>query len=758
MLLSRGSPQEVKKRLKIAIISSCLPRQCGIATFSSSLSRALEKTTGRNSTCFIALNNNEKYHYSPKVIYQIEQEKLEDYRKAAEFINSSEIDLVSLQHEFGLFGGAEGSYIVEFLNYLRTPVVTTFHTVLEKPTPEQNKAFIEVCAFSQSLVVMNSLAIDVMTETYGIPRSKIHLIRHGVPDTFYIDPSYYKNQRKLSEHFVILTFGFLSPNKGIETVLKALPSVVQKHPKVLYIVLGVTHPVVKKNEGESYREYLQSLVEKLGLSRNVKFVNEFVDDNTLDSYLGAADLVVCPYHSEGQMTSGVLSNSLGKGKAIISTPYLHAREALSGGRGILVNFKDPGMMSEAIMRMVENTHERLSLAGQAYILGQQMGWSRTSSQYVDLFEEVTARSQDKDLQQGRVYTLPDINLNYLKALTDDTSIFEHTKYGVLDYSHYYSADDAARALVVCASYYNLIRDESVLSLADKYMAFLAHDLQPDGWFQNYMNYQREFPAQEISQDTFGRCLWGLGAAASLVQNRDQGMLAARLLENSIPQISRLTHTRALAYSALGLGTYLLRHPESKTAEEGLRFIADSLLRCYQENATDSWKWFEDFLTYDNARLSQALLLSYRYLSEPAYLKAGLESLDFLIEVQYQDGYFDMVGNEGWYFKGEKKALYSQQPIDAGALTETFLLARSLSGKEKYLDLAYASFQWYLGRNRKGKPLYHPTNGSCSDALGPDGPSKNKGAEATISFLLGLLALYRWELIGRIRRENEDMSI
>ncbi len=755
MLLSKVSPEEVKKRLKIAFISSCLPRQCGIATFSSSLSRSLEKITGRDSTCLVALNNNEDYRYSSRVIYQIEQENLEDYRKAAEIINSSEIDLVSLQHEFGLFGGAEGSYIVEFLNYLRTPVVTTFHTVLERPTPEQNKSFIEVCAFSQALVVMNRLAIDVMTETYDIPRSKIHLIQHGVPDTFYIDPSYYKNQMKLSEQFVILTFGFLSPNKGIETVLEALPTVVQKHPKVLYLILGVTHPVVKKNDGESYREYLQSLVKELGLSRNVEFVNQFVDDNTLDSYLGAADLVVCPYHSEGQMTSGVLSNSLGKGKAIISTPYLHAREALSNGRGILVNFKDPRMMSEGILRMVENTDERLSLAGQAYILGQQMSWSRTSRQYVDLFEEVTARSMEKNLQQGRVYTLPDINLNYLRVLTDDASIVEHTKYGVLDYSHYYSADDAARALVVCASYYNLIRDESVLPLADKYMAFLAHALQPNGWFQNYMNYQREFPEQDISQDTFGRCLWGLGAAASLVQDRDQGMLAAKLLEDCIPRIDSLTHTRALAYSALGLDTYLLRHPESEAAKESLRHIADSLLLRYQENASASWKWFEDFMTYDNARLPQALLLSYRHLSEPAYLKAGLESLDFLIKVQYQEGYFDMVGNEGWYFKGKEKALYSQQPLEAGALTETCLLARSLSEEEKYLDLAYAAFQWYLGRNRQGKPLYHPTTGSCSDGLGPEGPSKNKGAESTISFLLGLLDLYRWELIGRIHRDNVE---
>jgi len=593
---------------------------------------------------------------------------------------------------------------------------------------------------------MNQLAIDIMTSNYEIPRSKIHLIAHGVPDTFYIDPSYYQNQMKLSERFVILTFGFMSPNKGIEVMLEALPHVVEKHPEILYIILGITHPGVKKQEGEAYREYLQELVLKLGLSRQVRFVNEFVDDDTLGRYLGAADLVVCPYHSQAQITSGVLSNAMGKGKAIISTPYLHAKEALSNGRGI-VNFKDSNMMSEAILRMVENHQERLALAGQAYTYSQKMSWSHVSRQYLDLFEQVAARTMKETLSQGRIYTLPGINLNYLKNLTDDIGVLQHTLYGIPDYSHYYSADDVARALVVCANYYNLFRDESVLSLVDKYMAFLFHARQPDGWFQNYMDYRKGFPDQEVSQDTFGRCLWGLGAASRLVQNRDQEILAAELLVASIPRLDNLTYTRAQAYSALGLATYLLHHPGSGKAEEGLRGIADSLLRCYRETASPSRKWFEDFISYDNARLPQALLLSYRHFSEPTYLDTALEALDFLIEIQYQEGYFDLVGNQGWYFQGGKKARYCQQPLEAGALTEACLLARSLSGEPKYLDLAYAAFQWYLGRNRLGEPLYHPSTGSCSDGLGPHGPSKNKGAESVITFLLGLLAFYRWEHIG-----------
>jgi glycosyltransferase involved in cell wall biosynthesis len=753
MLLPQVSPREVKKRLRIAYVGSCLPRKCGIATFSASLSQALEVIVGRGATCFVALNNNQQYDYPPGVICQIEQENTEDYRKAAEMINASAVDVVSLQHEFGLFGGPDGIYIVDFLNHLQKPVVTTLHTVLENPSPGQKKAFIEVAVFSQALVVMNEMAIKIMTERYDIPRAKIHLIPHGVPDTFYIDPSFYKHQLQLSGRFVMLTFGFLSPNKGIEVMLQSLHPVIKKHPETLYIVLGITHPEVKKHHGEEYRESLMTLAKQEGITDNILFVDEFVDDATLNRYLGAADLVVCPYHSEGQITSGVLSNALGMGKAIISTPYLHAREALADGRGMLVNFNDAAGMSEAVLRLMENPGERLALAGRAYIYGRQMGWGRVTGQYLDIFEDLATRAAKGAASQSLVHTLPVVNMNYLKVLTDDAGIVQHTLYGIPDYKHYYSADDAARAMVAYGHYFNLFRDESVLLLVDRYLAFLAHARQENGWFFNYMNYQKEFPDQELSQDTFGRCLWGLGTVARLVKNRDQGLLAAELLEASLPMFDKLTHTRAQAYSACGLAAYLLQHPQSQTADAGLRLIADALLTRYRENATASWRWFENFLTYDNARLPQALLLAYRHLAEPAYLDAGLEALDFLIALQYRDGYFDMVGNKGWYEKGGEMTLFCQQPLDAGALTETCLLARLLSGRQEYLDMAYAAFQWYLGRNRLGKALYNPATGACSDGLAPDGPSKNKGAESTISFLLALVALYRWELLGRFHQGN-----
>ena len=750
MLLEPFSPEKVKKRLRIAFVGSCLPRKCGIATFSATLSHALEELLGRGAASFVALNNGQPYDYSPAVICQIEQENREDYRRAAEVINASAVDVVSLQHEFGLFGGRDGSYIVDFLSCLQKPVVTTLHTVLEQPSAGQNKAFIEVAAFSQALVVMNNTAMAILTDKYDLPREKIYLIPHGVPDLFFIDPVFYKHRLNLSAYFVVLTFGFLSPNKGIEVALQALPAVVKKHPETLYIVLGITHPVVQKNRGEEYRESLIELTKRSGLADHVLFVNEFVGEAVLNGYLGAADLVICPYHSESQISSGVLSSALGMGKAIISTPFLHAREALTGERGLLVNFNDPPGLSKAVLHLLEEEQERKTMEGLAYTYGRQMVWGRVADQYLKVFGKQAARAVKGERDRSRLDTLPPINLSYLKALTDDTGVIQHTNYGIQDYAHYYSADDAARALVACAHYFNLFMDESVLPLVDRYLAFLIHARQEDGWFYNYMNYRKEFPIQELSQDTFGRCLWGLGSMALLIRNCDQRQLAVDLLEAGLPQLSRLSYTRPQAYSALGLAAHLTQHPTSEAVLAGLRLIADQLLECYRAHSSPSWQWFEKFLTYDNARLPQALLLAYNHLAEPAYLDVALKSLDFLIRIQHHDGYFDLIGNQGWYVQGDKKALFCQQPLDAGALTESCLLAWEISGQHKYLDMAYAAFQWYLGRNRLNKALYDPLTGACADGLAPEGPSKNKGAEPIISFLQAQVALYCWELLGRFK--------
>jgi glycosyltransferase involved in cell wall biosynthesis len=744
-----------KKRLRIAYISSCLPRRCGIATFTDNLNRALESKLGRNTGVFIALNNTgetgESYHYPPEVIFQIEQENLEDYREAAALINSYNVDLVSLQHEFGLFGGADGSHIVELLRHLRKPAVTTLHTVLTRPTLGQHKAIIEIAALSRRLVVMNELALEILKGTYGIPEQKAHLIYHGVTDTPYIDPLFYKHQLNLVNRQVILTFGFVSPNKGLEIMLEAMPPVIKKFPEALYIILGVTHPGVKEQYGEEYREMLKKIVKNYSLEKNVLFINEFVDELTMGTYLGAADIVALPYHSEEQITSGVLSQALGRGKAIISTPYHHAKVALSGGRGRLVHFKDSAGLSEALLELLEDREKRNYMAFQAFSLGKKMSWGKVAGEYAALFE----RTVDEDFGENHffkknkyLHILPPVNLQFLKSLTDDTGIIQHTRYGVASRSHGYSTDDAARALVACSAYHNLFHSEPVMPLIEKYLAFILHARQENGWFANIINFQLQFEDREISQDTFGRSLWGLGTAMGLCRSEGQNLLAQEIFDQSLPLLDELTYSRSMAYSAIGLDAYLQQLPAAEKIKEVLKMIAEKLLGFFRQHASAEWPWFEPFFTYDNARLPQALLLAYRHFPREEYLQTALKSLDFLTSVHFQNSYFDLVGNEGWFYKGKQKAVFSQQPLDAGALVECCLLAHTLSGKEEYLDLSYAAFQWFLGRNRLGKALYLADTGACADGLDNHGVSKNKGAESTTALLMALLALYRWEMYDR----------
>lgn len=746
------SQRAAQKRLRIAFVSSCLPRRCGIATFTNNLNKALESNLGRHAGSFIALDDpGENYNYPPAVIFQIAQENLKNYREAAELVNTYNVDLVSLQHEFGLFGGPDGSHIVEFLGHLHKPAVTTLHTVLTRPSPGQRKALIEIAAFSRYLVVMNKLAVNILEDAYDIPKQKIQVIHHGVPDTPFIDPLFYKHRLDLLDRQIILTFGFVSPNKGLEVMLEALPPIVEAFPDVLYIILGVTHPVVKKQHGESYRVMLKKMVKDFSLEKNILFVDEFVDDPTLGTYLGAADLVVCPYHSVEQITSGVLSQALGRGKAIISTPYHHAKEALSEERGRLVHFRDPVGLSQALRELLGDREKRNLIASHAFALGKKMSWHAVAGKYTALFARTVEEAGQANffLQENSfLHTLPPVNLQFLKALTDDTGIIQHTRYGVPSREYGYTTDDAARALVVCTMYHNLFHFEPVMPLIEKYLAFILHARLANGWFANLVNYQLQFTDRENSEDTFGRSLWGLGAATGLCQDEGQGLLAEEIFKQSLPLLDKLYYSRSMAYSALGLDAYLQQHPGADIAREGLGLLAEKLLGFFQRHSSAQWPWFEPFFTYDNARLPQALLLAYRFVPREEYLQTALQSLDFLTTVLFQNGYFDLIGNEGWFYNGKKKTVFSQQPLDAGSLAETYLLAFALTGKEAYQDLSHAAFQWFLGRNRLGKALYFPDTGACADGLDHHGVSKNKGAESTIAFLIALLSLYRWEMHDR----------
>lgn len=753
------------RRTRVFFIGNYLPRNCGIATFTFDLSQAVGAEIGGDSYGVIAINNiPEGYRYPEQVVFEIQQNKLGDYALAADFINLSGADIVCLQHEFGIFGGPEGSYIVNLLANLRKPVVTTLHTVLSDPTPGYRGSLLDVAGLSEMLIVLSQKSYELLVDVYEIPEERIAFVHHGVPDVPFVDPNYYKEQFNVEGRIVLLTFGLLSPNKGIENMLAALPSVIEKHPHVAYIILGATHPEVKRLQGESYRASLERKVRELGLERHVIFHNRFVTLEQLCEFIGACDIYVTPYLSKEQIVSGTLAYAIGMGKAVVSTPYWYAQEMLADGRGRLVDFGDIEGLAKTVNELIDNEPMRHHMRREAYKFGRQMVWREVGRKYVDIFESLSSRDvvRVKRIEHGNGVplitlpesTLPDLNLAHLKKLTDDVGIIQHASYGIPDRKHGYSADDVARALVAVLRCYQQFQTEDARRLATVYLAFLRYARLEDGRFHNFMDYSRHFLDEVGGEDTIGRVTWALGCAVALGPDEGFRALARAMMDEVMGHLSALTYPRAMAYAICGLRAYLQWYSGASVPRRMIELLAQNLLELYKKSSSPDWAWFEDILAYGNAKLSEALLVAYQELGCSEYLEVGLNSLQFLTEQLFNGSYFDLVGNDGWYRRGGTKATFGQQPIDAGYLVEAYSVAHEITGEARYKDLAQAAFEWFLGRNRLGVPLYDAASGACSDGLDPDGASMNQGAEALICFLLALLAMSQ----QRMRRTLADIQV
>lgn len=732
-------------RLKLCLIGSYVPRACGIATFTKDLWTAVSDA-GAQASVVALTNTPDGYDYPPEVAFEIRQNRLADYRLAAEYINFSGADIVCLQHEFGIFGGREGRYILELLKHLRKPVVTTLHTVLPDPTPGYRETLIGVAAHSDHLVVLSSRAITILTDVYGIDPGKISMIHHGVPDVPFIDPEYYKDDFGVSGRMVLLTFGLLSRNKGIEQVLEALPAVVCTHPDVVYIILGETHPEVKRAEGEEYRLKLQRLVRDLGLEEHVIFHDRFVSLDELCRFIGASDIYITPYRAHDQIVSGTLAYAVGMGKAVVSTPYLYAQELLAEDRGRLVPFGDAAALAATLNDLIERRAQRHRMRKRAYALGRRMTWPVVGAAYVDLFRAVVVSDRHAYLappasERARALVVPEARLDHLIALTDDVGVIQHAAWGIPDRRFGYSTDDQARALIVTLLHFQQYRDETVLPLAGRYLSFLLHAQVPDGRFHNFMDYGRTFIDDHGSEDTLGRAVWGLGIAVALGPTEGIRALAREMFERAI-EAPPITYPRGMAYVICGLHAFLQRYDGAAQVRRKLIELADQLADLYEQNHTPDWRWFEDTLTYANAKLPEALLLAWHVTGDDRYRAIGLEALDFLVEATWRDGMFDFIGNQGWWRRGGERAVHGQQPIEAGYTAATCALAWEITGEQRYLDLEQAAIEWLLGRNRYGARLYDLSTGGCSDGLDANGPNLNQGAEAIICCLLGLLIASR----------------
>jgi glycosyltransferase involved in cell wall biosynthesis len=739
----------------VAVIGNYLPRQCGIATFTTDLVEALSAEAPDINCWAVAINDKpEGYGYPEKVRFEITQNKLADYSVASEFLNISQVDIVCVQHEYGLFGGPAGSHLLKLLGEIRMPVVTTLHTILRDPAPEYREVMCKLSDLSDKLIVMSRKAFDFLKDIYSVPEEKIAFIHHGIPDTPFIDPSFYKDKFGVEGKKVLLTFGLLSPNKGIENVLQALPSVTRKHADVIYIILGATHPHILKAYGEEYRISLQQLVRKLNISDHVLFHNRFVALKELCEFLGIADIYVTPYLEEAQITSGTLAYAMGTGKAVISTPYWYASEMLAEGRGRIVPFNNPHAIAEQIIDLLDNDVNRHAMRKKAYTFCREATWKEVSRRYLEVFSEVQHRRSleprprhlyVENIKSITDFDLPGMKLDHLKTLTDDTGILQHATHTIPDRIHGYCTDDNARALLVAAMGRKyLSTDDSCLdSLSSQYLSFLLYAFNVEnGRFRNFMTYARQWAEKVGSEDAHGRALWGLGKSVVFLDNPGELAMSTTLFNKALKAVERFNSPRALAFALVGLHGYLHKFSGDSEVRRIREILADRLFNQFKNNATKSWPWLENALNYANGKLPHALLLSGQWMQRSDMIDMGLRSLEWLLTVQSEKGHFVPIGNNGWYEKGGPKARFDQQPVEANAMIEACVEAFNVTRDKTWIDSAVMCFNWFLGHNDLNMPLYDPKTGGCRDGLMADGINQNEGAESCLAWLLSLMTLQK----------------
>ena len=748
------SPGKWKSLKTVALIGTYLPRRCGIATFTSDLAEALAEAAPKINCRAVAMDDRpEGYRYPPRVWFEINQSRLGEYRMAADFLNLSHVDVVSVQHEYGIFGGPDGVHLFELLRRLRMPVVTTMHTVLRDPTPGQHKATLDLAEVSDRLVVMSHRSQQFLTEIYNVPQDKIHFIPHGIPNVPFVDPAFYKDLFGVEGKKVILTFGLLGPGKGIENMIEAMPKVIEANPDAVYIVLGATHPHVKDTMGEGYRMSLQRRAAELGVGDYVIFHNRFVELNELCEFLGSADVYVTPYVNEAQNVSGTLAYALGAGKATVSTPYWYAEEMLGDGRGRLVPFKDIDALAAAVNDLFDHEVQRHAMRKRAYTHTRCMVWSQVAQNYLDLFANIRAERQSspRPLYKDRAFKdkepeLTDLKLDHLRTITDDTGILQHAKSNVPERGHGYCVDDNARALIavlMAQDYAHDDRSAELTRLTSTYLGFIEHAFSSErGRFRNFMSYDRQWLEKIGSEDSHGRSLWALGVAVARAPSRGHLTLAVSLFQRALPACTAFTHPRAWAYSLIGIHQYLRRFSGDAHARRVRDELACRLYERFEQEVADDWVWFDDILTYGNARLPQALLLSGQWMFDNKIIEMGLRVLNWLYEVQTaEDGHFAPVGCVGWYPRGEEKARFDQQPLEACGMIDACIEAYHVTGEPVWIDRAYRCLGWFLGDNDLHTSLYDFATGGCCDGLHSQGVNENQGAESTLSWLMSLLALY-----------------
>lgn len=735
---------------RVVLIGSFPPRRCGIATFTSDVHEAL-KTAAPDLDCQVVAMTDEggDYAYGPDVMFAVHQNRLADYLEGARRINEAAPDVVCVQHEFGLFGGSAGEHLMLMLDAVAAPVTTTLHTVLTDPNADQRRVFERLIRRSAKIIVMAEKGRQILTEVWKVPASKIMVTPHGAPDRPLVDTAGPKAKLGLDGHDVMLTFGLLSPGKGLESVIQALPDIVKARPNALYVILGATHPHLIAREGEAYREGLFALARELGVGDHVRFHNQYVDTPLLLDWLAAADLYVTPYLNAAQITSGTLSYAVALGKAVISTPYWHAQELLADGRGVLTPFNDPQALAAAVTDLLGDPARLADVQRRAWEAGRETLWSRLADRYLDVFAAVRdARKPANDGPRSFAPTaLPRPSLGGLRRMTDRVGMLQHSVLSIPDRNHGYCVDDNARALLLVHRLraFGLQTPETEV-LGATYAAFVHHAWnEAAGRFRNFMAYDRAWLEEVGSDDSVARAWWSVAVTGAEGGAPDLCQWGRELAVKITPHLDSFTALRTYAFLVLGLSSLVRADPGLAHERDLLTRLAGGLLDMLADGESGDWCWFEDGLTYDNARLPEALLRAGMVLDDETMVAGGLKSLAWLCGRQTGvGGVFRAVGTRNFGKPFTVEEPFDQQPLEAAATVDACAAAYAATGDARWLAEARRAFDWYLGRNDLGIPLADPATGECYDGLTPNGPNLNRGAESVLSFQLAICAMHGLE--------------
>jgi glycosyltransferase involved in cell wall biosynthesis len=743
---------KIKKGIKMLIVSSYPPRECGLATFSNDIVNAVKIVFGNTLPIEICAlqNSDQEYKYNNEVTYTLPTSSLDDYRLVAEKINErNDIGLVCIQHEFGLFGGAYGDYILSFILALNKPVVTIFHTVLPQPDEKRKKVVHAISDLSDQIIVLTKKSQEILVNHYDCNEAKTSVIPHGNHTILWEQKEKLKHKYHFSSKIVLSTFGLISENKNIESVLYALPEIVSKYPEVIYLVIGKTHPEIIKREGEKYRGKLEDLVHKLNLENNVVFINEYLELWQLLEYLTLSEIYLFSSKDPNQAVSGTFAYAMSCGCAVISTPIPHAVENLKSGNGILLDsFDQSEEFQKAILRLIENKTERITMGKNAFSLAHATTWENIAIQYRLLFDQLTNR------EDNLKFIYPSIKLNHIENLTTDYGILQFSKFSVPDPESGYTLDDNARALINMLLYYKIYQDDNAIILANTYLNFIEDIQQDNGWFNNYKNFDKQLTKQnsEVNlEDANGRALWSLGTVIAHKEHLPIYMVlrAEKCWEKAIKNIYNISSPRAIAYALKGLYNYYSIY-EKVEIRNHIEKLADELLRHYQINSEKNWCWYEDYMTYANNVLPEAMLYSYLATGNSKYKKIALITFDFLLSHYFMKGQLKVISNRGWFKKENERVFYGEQPIEVSTTIIALDLFYEVTGNTKYKDQLKLAFIWFLGNNHLKQIMYNPENGASYDGLEDKHVNINQGAESTLCFFKARLIMEKYTSQKKVR--------